>query len=58
VDLKECGVWAPGADQSSTAVSAIEIVVNKKLGGKYQGLIIILCTEIFTTMSHGLLKMN
>jgi hypothetical protein len=58
VNLKECTVWALGADRRITAVSAIVILVNMMMGGKYQGLMIILCAEMFIGMAYGLLKMN
>jgi hypothetical protein len=49
---------ATGADQRITAVSAVLILVSMMMGGKCQDLMITLCTKMFISMSHGLLKMN
>jgi hypothetical protein len=51
-------LWALAAEQWTKAVSAIVILVNMMMGGKYQSLMIILFAEMFISMSNGLLKMN
>jgi len=49
---------ATGADQRTTAVSAVLILVSVMTGSKCQDLMITLCTKMFISMSLGLLKIN
>jgi hypothetical protein len=56
--LEEMHSVGTGGDRRITAEPAIVILDNMMMGGKYQGVMIILCAEVFIGMLHGLLKMN